>query len=425
MPGPETISVVNQHLAYKSKIWPKNTMEEMVYENSPILGLFPKHTDLVEKVRALPVGYTDPQGIGPTFAGAKASKTAMKQQEWNISVRQYYGTFSIDGEVMRRTKYGGNKTEVVNHLDRHYRGILRQLKNDYSSYMHGNGGGALGRLTAASNPATATITLTKGADRRRIGVGMTLNTAATDGTSGAVNAGEVVVLGLGGTESAPTVTVSGASWQAGIPGCLASDFVFRKDCFGNVFKGLDGWFPNWSPSALPGTFNNVNRDLDPPKFAGQVFDGRGMQIEQRIYHAALLSCDAGFSPDTYLMSTRNYENLKNELTASGKRGFDTEISAAPIQGVKTGLKYNAVKVQGPNSLISVVACPWMPDDVERCLPKDIFSIESMGPMIQDAIDATKNAPMIEEAADAYEVRIVSYVATQCETPWGAVRVQVA
>ena len=45
---------------------------------------------------------------------------------------------------------------------------MNQAKNDFSSFIHGNGGGSLGRIKSTSTLTSQTITLDKGVDRRRI-----------------------------------------------------------------------------------------------------------------------------------------------------------------------------------------------------------------------------------------------------------------
>jgi hypothetical protein len=410
--------------AYKliRSLWPQSSIYDMLFENSPTLGLFKKDTNFVEQVRYIGVGYGAPQGIGPDFGIAKQFKTPSKALEFQHSTTTYYAAFSILGDLLRKSKYGGNKALIVDPMKRDSRNIMKQVKNDLSSYIHGNGGGALGRMTAASTPtSSATVTLRAGADKRRIEPAMALWTSSTDGTSGSVNGGYVTVASLGGTDTAPTVVVDQTNWQTGISGTAASDYIFRAGVFGNVLDGLDGINPSHSGS--PGTYKGVNRNLYADRLAGYCLDGTKMTPRQRLLRAARIVADAGGKADTYLMSTRNWENLHNDLQATGSLRF-TKAPAAKVGSISIGVTYDAIEFIGPTGKIEVFADPWMPDDVERCIDRSVFVLASTGELVHWDDDVGPDSPMVEESADAREVRLVGDMAFYSEAPAYSCRVSV-
>lgn len=402
-------------------LWPQKSIYDELFEVSPTLGIFGKDTMFVEKIRYIAVGYAAGQGISPDFGTAKANKSPSRAVEFQISTVPYYGAFSIDGPLLRKSKYGGNKALIVDPMVRDSKNLMRQVKNDLSSYIHGNGGGALGRLTAGTTVTSNTGVLRAGADKRRIEPFMKLWAASTDGTSGSVKAGSFEVATVGGTETAPSFTSTEASLDAGIPTIAASDYLFRAGVFGNVIDGMDGWCPNHSGS--PGTKNGVNRNLYADRLAGYVLDGTKMAPRQRVMKAARLVTDAGFKADTYIMSTRNWENLHNELQSAGSLRF-SKVPAAPVGKYSVGVTYEAIELIGPGGKLEVFADPWMPDDVERCMQRDVWKLGSTGELIHWDDDVGPDSPMVEESADAREVRLVGDIAFYTEAPAANCRVAV-
>lgn len=404
-------------------LWPQKSIYEALFDNSPVLGVPRKDTNFGEKIRYVAVGYGSPQGIGVGFGDAKQFKTASKAVEFQVQKRSYYGAFSIDGLLYRTAKYTGNKALLVDPMARESRNLMRQMKNDLSTYLHGNGVGVLGRMTAASTPtSSATITLRTGADIRRVEVGMALQTEATGATAGTINPGYVTVSSIGGTETAPTITVDQSNWATGIPAVAASDYIYRYGTYDLApLIGFDGWNPSHSGS--PGTFLSVNRNLYANRLAGYTLDGTKMTPRQRALRAARIVADAGFDANTYFMSTRQWENLANELQAANQLKF-SKVPAAPVGKISVGTTYEAIELMGPTGKLEIFADPWMPDDVERCGDRETIYIGSLGELVHWDDDATPGSPMLEDAADAREVRAVGDMAfvNECPAAWCRVAV---
>lgn len=416
MPGATTSTALTREL------WPQTSIYENIFDMSPVIGILPKDESFGEDIRHLYVGYAGPQGISGSFGPAKQFKTASKQIRFDVSTRSVYGNFSVGGPVWRRYKFTGNKGLIMDEIGRGSNGIMRQVKNDLSTYVHGNGVAALGRMTSGSAPTSAAvITLRNAADARRIEPQMALETESTGATGGTINAGYVTVASLGGTESAPTVTVDQATWLAGIPGVAASDYIYRAGMYDSAFYGFEGWNPSHTGS--PGTFLGGNRNLYPNKLAGQCLDGTKMTPKQRMIRAARMVTDTGFKPNTYIQSTRNWENLYNELAGAGNLRM-TKVPAAPIGKMSFGVTYDAIEFVGPGGRIEILADPWMPDDVERCIDKSVYKLASTGPLIHWDDGATPGDPMLEDSADSREIRLVGDIAMYCEAPWASVRVAV-
>jgi hypothetical protein len=403
-------------------LWPREAIIEQIYKASPLLGMIKKDTNFGEKIRYVTVGTSPPQGLG-TFGQAKANKTASTAEEFQVQLASYYGNFSISGDLYRRYKFTGNKAVLKDPMERDSKGLLKQARNDFSSFIHGNGGGSLGRILSTSTLASQTITLDKGADRRRIVKGMTLWAATTDGTSGSVLTGQVTVASVGGTASAPTVTINEATWSGAISGLTTTSYLFRAGCFGSssVFYGLDAWLPSHSGS--PAAFLGVTRTNAPDQLAGQCLTLTNKSPRQRIMLAAQAQADSGASDGrmVYVLNTANWTDLYFELSSANMLNM-TKAPSAPVGGIKVGVDYEAIKMKGPCGDIEVVADPFAPVAVERLLNLDSFTMASCGDWDDDA---TPDDPMLEDAADAREVRAVGDHALYCNDPWANVRVAVS
>lgn len=414
-------AVASNATSLSREIWPQTSVNANILEGSAIVGIIPKDENFGEIVRHLFVGYAAPQGIASTFAEARQYKTAAAQVQFDIRTRPYFGNFSVNGDVWRRYKYTGNKGLVMDEVARNSKLLMMQAKNDFASYIHGNGVAALGRMTAASSVASATVTLRAGADARRIEYGMYLQTESTGATGGTINSGYVQVSSTGGTDSAPTVTVSQASWATGIPAAAASDYIYRAGTYDSVFYGLDAWMPSHSGS--PGTFLGANRNLSPYKLAGNVLDGTKMGPKQRLFRAARMVQDTGYKPNTAILSTRNWENLYTELTAQNALKM-TKVPAAKISGVSFGIEYDAIELIGPGGRIEVFADPWAPDDIERVGDRSVLKLCSTGPLIHWDEGSTPGDPRVEDGTDSRECRLVGDIAFTCEAPWAWCRIAV-
>jgi hypothetical protein len=406
-------------------LWPREAIIEQIYKASPLLGVFKKDTQFGEKIRYVTVGTSPPQGLG-TFAQAKLNKTASTAEEFQVQLASYYGNFSIAGDLYRRYKFTGNKAVLKDPMERDSKGLVKQARNDFSSFIHGNGGGSLGRILSTSTLASQTITLDKGADRRRIVKGMTLWASTADGTSGSVLNGYVTVASVGGTASAPTVTIDQATWSGAISGLTTTSYLFRAGCFGtgSVFYGLDAILPSHTGS--PAVFQGVTRANAPDQLAGQCLTLTGKTPRQRIMLAAQAQADSGASDGrlVYVLNTSNWTDLYFELSSSNMLNM-TKAPSAPVGNIKVGVDYEAIKMKGPGGDIEVIADPYAPTAVERLLNVDTFTMGSCGDWFHWDDDATPDDPMLEDGADAREIRAVGDHQLYCNDPWANVRVAVA
>jgi hypothetical protein len=403
-------------------LWSRENIAEQIYRKSPVLGKIPKDTKFGEKIRYVTVGTSPPQGLGD-FENALANRSASTAVEFQVQLASYYGAFSIGGDLWRRYEFTGNKAVLKDPMVRDSKGLMNQAKNDFSSFAHGNGSGALGRILSGSTLGDQVITLDKGADRRRIVKGMKLWASTTSTASSVPLVGAVTVASVGGTPSAPTITIVEPTWSGAIAGLTDTSYLFRAGAIGaaNVFYGFDAWCP--AHTGTPGTFLGVNRDDAPEQLAGISLSLTNKSPRQRIMLAAQASADSGQAdgPILYALSTEAWTNLYFELSSANMLNM-TKTPAAKVGGISTGVEYDAIHLVGPAGPMEVVADPWMPTNVERLLCTDTWQMASCGDWFHWDNGATVDSPMLEDTADARQVRAVGDHQMYCTNPWPNVRV---
>jgi hypothetical protein len=255
---------------------------------------------------------------------------------------------------------------------------------------------------------------------------MTLWAATHDGVTGAALAGQVTVASVGGTPSAPTVTINEPTWSGAITGLTTTSYLFRAGAFGpsTVFYGLDAILPSHSGS--PAAFLGVTRSNAADQLAGVCITATTKSPRQRIMLAAQAQADTGGSDGrlVYVLNTANWTDLYFELSSANMLSM-SKAPSAPIGNIKIGVDYEAIKLKGPGGDIEVVADPFAPVAVERLLNLDTFTLASCGDMFGWDDDATPDSPMLEDSADAREIRAVGDHQLYCNDPWPNVRVAVA
>lgn len=405
MPGPALPGSSGYNLG--RELWPQKSIYDLVLKEAPTLGKLPKDTSFYEDIRHIAVGTGSPQGVGPVFTTAKGNKTASLAKQFALTAKTYYALFSISGRLMRQAK--GDQALIVKPYARESKNAINQWKRDMSAFLFGNGGGAMGQISASSNVSTNTITLADTNNVRFFEDGMVLTTSTADGTSGSIKAGKVTVTGVKRSGANKGQITVDQVWTAGIPTAAASDYIFREGVFGNVINGIPAWITDSDPTST--LFNGVDRSLSPEKLAGFRIDGTTYTVLNALLLGAGAVHDAGGSVDVAILSTTDWQNLRNELTSAGS----LVMQASPASGIgsyKPGLSYQAIKLQGPSGVIDVLAEPDQKTGRAHLLTTETWTLASTGELV-----SLIEGPMMEDAADAWESRFVGDLELYCEAPY--------
>lgn len=177
---------------YVTEVWDDKDIHQAVIEASPTLGMLPKVENFTEKKRWITVGTAANGGVAGSYVGAKRTKSPSKAVEFELELTSTHATFSVDGLLLRRAKYGTDKTVLIDFVENEATNIVEVVKRDLGLQIRQNGGGAIARI-ASGGITTNTITLTDANALRYFERGMTFALASTDGTTGSLKSGEAVV----------------------------------------------------------------------------------------------------------------------------------------------------------------------------------------------------------------------------------------
>lgn len=404
------------------ELWPTENLIEEVISEEPILGIATKETDWGYAVVHHPLGWGANQGIGRDYATAKRIRGAAKSAEFQLATREMFASLSLEGKLLRTFEYTKKKALLVEPVKREGEATIDRMKRRFCRAIHGNGTGVVGRITAGSNTGTATVTLTNPNDLKNFEEGTVVQASSAAGTGSLRASGAEAVIVSIGTEDNPTLTITG-NWTASITGVAASDYLFHTGTHADdYFDGLDAYLPLHTGS--PGTFLTCNRNLNPGWLAGRCMNGTVLSVFQRIKKAARIAVDAGGKPDTYLLSTRNFERLEFEMDNKLQLA---KVPAADVGKFKLGVSYDGVVIQGPRGPITVLPSHWMPDNVERCGERKTLKFGSIGPLVHWDLGngpGSQGGMRTEDDSDGREVRAVSDPAFLVTKPGAWVRVAV-
>ncbi len=400
------------------EMWPDESLNEEVLEEDAVLGMSKKETDWGTNAVHHPLGWGGNQGIHRTFAGAKRLKSAAKSAEFVLNTREMHAVLSLEGKLLRAFEFNKKKHLLIDPIRREGEKTIERMRRRFSKTVHGNGIGVIGRISTGSNVLTNTITLESANDLKNFEPETAFQTINTNATGGTLNdlGDEARVYSIGHYDNA-TITLE-TTWAVAFPSVAAGHYIVGAGQYDDdYFYGLDAFNPTWTSAALPGTLLSCNRNLHPSWLAGIPISGANLTVLQRIKRAARYLVDAGEKPDTYLLSTRNFERFE----------FENKPELVKFPGEKMGkmnlgLEYTGAVVQGPRGPIKVLPLHWMPDEVERCGRMDTLVFGSIGPLVHWDTGNGPGALRTEDATDNRELRAVSDPAFLNKRPGAWVRV---
>lgn len=238
-------------------------ISEPLYAKSPVLGKMKKDTEFDGLgAKYVVVSIAPGAGGSASIATAIANQSGTTEVKFTLGRKKLYEVGSIDGETIAAGR--SKKGAIVDVLTYTMGKSVSTFGRTLSRAVWGNGGGARGQITAGSNVATPTVTLTSRVDAAAFFKNTQVQLAPDDGytASAGVRAGGTQaalssVQRLSAATGTTTLTL-GSNWNAAIPGATAGDFVFRAGDYGAYPSGI----PAWSPQTDPGGADNflgINR----------------------------------------------------------------------------------------------------------------------------------------------------------------------
>lgn len=391
----------------------KAAVQNLCYPDNPLYAMMPKNTDFDGINKVIAFHYGSPQGRGTSVATAQAGKTASAYAQVTLTRKVDYTTASITGEAIRASKK--DTGALIKGLSGEIDNAMYTAMRSLAVSMYRNGGGARGQISAASNVATATITLANIADITNFEVGMKLSASVDDGFTGVAglrSAGAVVTI-TGIDRDLGTLTASG-NWSAGIAAVAAGDYLFQNSGaaagtsdYASMVSGLLAWCPITAPAAAS-NFYGLDRSVDATRLAGVRYNGGGGPIEETLIAILARIAREGGKTDAIFLNPLDFETFERSLGTRVVYDRATSIDNADIG-------FDGIRIMGPKGKVKVIPDQNCPKGYAPCLKMSSWHVEGLGEM-PGFLDEDGLMILRSSNSDDYEVRIGYYGNISCDAP---------
>lgn len=385
---------------------------ELMYEDSPILAMFPKKK-MGGKIYPLPNRISTPQGRSATFASAQANKTPSTFSQFQITTVKDYSLASISTDVTLASE--DPTGAFVDAMKEEIDGAWRALKRAAEWKIWLDGVGTIGLVGSVSSANPEVITLTTPDDTVRFELGQTLqvrNTAAL-GTVRLFATGITQAVVTGVDRSAGTLTFGAVDNSGNTDTIVAGDSIMVVGDYLNGFQGVKSWIPDAAPSATP--FFGVDRTQDVFRLSGGRATYTATPVDEALIDAARILNQQGQNPDYVFLNWDEYKQLEKTLGTKVRyelvrpKGVNGEALSAEIS-------FQAIVIAGPKGDIKVFADKDVPSGRGYMLTMKTWQYCYMGNEVFMLLDLDGNNILRESAADAYEVRLGTFSQLACTNP---------
>ncbi|MEK0431488.1 MAG: hypothetical protein RL139_1292 [Gemmatimonadota bacterium] len=314
----------------------------------------------------------NPQGVSSTIENALTGMYNASYSRFEPSVVEVSGLVRIRNNVLRRAKTPGALVDVLkNDCD----GMLRQLMQDQTCDMFGDGSGVLGRIS--SGQGSTTITLTVASDAIKFSVGMLLKGVDARTTSATVRSGSARVTAV--DPIAGTVSTTGSNWNSQITSLAANDYLVRAGrevgaVTASTFACPTGFKAWLEGGTAPASLWGLTRTTNPAKYAGTKLDCANKPLEEALIEAATYARVYGsVPPDTLYVHPLDWADLAK--TVSSK----VQITKTSFTGSKGGIGFKAIAYDSPHGEITVIDTPFIDRNEAVLCKRKLATWHSAGP----------------------------------------------
>jgi hypothetical protein len=309
--------------AYKNYFQP-GRVERIGYEEQPTLGQLTKQENFYGRRLEFDVKYEMHQGSSD-FSTALLYAGNGKYATFVVTRARYYLITNFDNESMEAAE--DNSGAYLDVKKEETEDSLKGTTERLGQGLFRNHGNSIGR---ANGIVGSVVTLLNADDIVNFRVGMKLQSATTDGTSGAVLPGVATVSAVNRSGATSTVT---ADWTSiiGFTGTASGDFLFPAGDFGLGIYGFPSYIPATAPTGGDSVFT-FDRSVD-TRLSGCRFDGSAMNISDAVVKGlAQMRREAGSSAfDWGICNHDRFADLALDLGAKAVRdeagtaefGYDT------------------------------------------------------------------------------------------------------
>lgn len=358
--------------------------------------------------------FADPQAAGADFGLASQNFYGTEQAQFQTPMVKHYSLCRIDGMTMERAKRAGNKAFADLLITQTERTAVTEMK-DQEIYISRNGSGMKGQFAAGTTLTGTTFTLRVTDDVINFNLNERLDCYDAETVAATQRVGTPRrITGLVRNPDVGQITLDGAinTWTS----VTTNDFLCRAGDgpAGGVARVISGWDEWVVGGTTPGTFNNVNRNLDPVSLAGQQLDATNRGMESAVIDAeALLGYVAASGTRVLVCNSRDGANLK-KIAASRMVLDRMESSVA-------GLSFQVVKMAGDQGDIRIIMSPFIRRGRAYLGTMQESVLDSIGP-IPRLLHWNSDQVLNVAQDDAAEIRMGSYLRHRVRSPHEWVRI---
>lgn len=343
----------------KDQYTPEKVRQLSYYEN-PAFGMTKKKRRGGRRY-IQPVMFGHPGGTSATFSKAKANQFNSKYEDFQITRAKQFQLVTLDNELYLSAQDDLDAFDpAFDEFDKGFRGLSQKINRR----LYRTATGSIGRITAGSNTATATVELVDHADAFNFEAGMKCVGSDTNAGAGALRSGATTVEIQSVDYEAGTITATG-NFTAGIALLAASDYLFAEGDWNACPAGFESWLPvDNRATILAASFFGVTRSAQPQRLGGIYMDGTTMgDLNEIVIKLVGRVVKHGGKPDLVLMNSEvlsdlqllwnsrhfTYENV--DVSIKERVGEDVLIFSKIYSGMMAQIGGRKVKLIGDQ------ACP--------------------------------------------------------------------
>lgn len=385
------------------------TIETLAFVD-PLFAMMPKKPDQGGANYTGAIRSAVGSAISPSDTTAFTTGGSSIYNQWVCQYSNLFGSANITGTAIARTK--GDANAFVDAMTGEFDGLFIGLGMTIAGFLYGNGGGAIGQISATSSTASATITLANPSLAVNFWQGQILQLSADDGTgAGGVRTGTVTVKTVDAV--AGTLGVTAAAWTTGIASAAAGDYIFNQGSYNAVPFGLAGWIPPYNKRpASSDSFNSVNRSVD-SRLAGAYYNGNGNPYSESLVQLATLMARYGAGKNGKVLkgfiNYLDFASVVKEQMGKVMLSTDTAFKAPQIG-------FSGVRLVGASGPIDIYPASMCPQGQGWLLEMDTWLIPSES-KIPHVFSDDGSTWLRNSGADSYQLRAGSRGwTTYCSDP---------
>jgi len=401
--------------------YPDGQLPALQYSEFPFLGTVENRTDFTGDDYKVALQNEGPQGASADFQTALGSLQQGAYNAFKLTRVEHFSLARIKGQALRAAQ--GRQGALVDLWTNETNGASQTELEDEEIYCFGDGTGIRARVATTATVSSTSVALSDASDATKLRLGMRIQLVSDATTSPTLRVGYAKISGIDRTNG----TITFASALNGlITTATAGDYIVRAGDSASagtsaVISGMKAYIAG---GTSPGTLFQLNRNSDPTRLAGQVYDMTGVPMEEAITEAlARVTQQGSKEPRTVWGNPRDLANWKKSLgakTVYTRTTVEGTQSYKNKKGAIVPVMYGGIQIEGEAGPVTVMSHPFISRGDVFLVDMESLFLASIGP-VPHMFDYDSNDFLRVASDDAYEVRFGSYAQFGTNRPVGHIR----